>query len=267
MPTGATEIVHLAFTNHRIGLKKGTRASRAGEVSGDSGVPLGASPLFQSAAGAYGNDRRETTPAELEPWHDLSRLSELDRQRSLGLAYFAASLERAPQSDFYLARARELLEGVRDQGLREGLVAAALAQIAGRPPGPEAAELAAEALEDSELPVEARITMLYFLASFNLRNERPVQAIERLHDLMRLRRSSADWALLGSCEAARGDSRAAAAAFEKALAINPALLTVRTELARLYESSGETEKALLERRIARRLGQIAGRAASAKNGE
>src|SRR5262249_19628579 len=99
MPTSATEIVHLAFTNHWIGARP------------------------------HGNDKRETTRAELEPWHDLSRLTELDRQRSLGLAYFAGSLERGPQSNFYRARARELLEGVRDQGLREGLVAAALAQI------------------------------------------------------------------------------------------------------------------------------------------
>jgi hypothetical protein len=65
-----------------------------------------------------------------------------------------------------------------------------------------------------------------------------------------------DWALLASYEAARGDSRAAVAACEKAVEINPRLLTARTELARLYERAGNFEKALLQRRIGKRLQEI-----------
>jgi tetratricopeptide (TPR) repeat protein len=95
------------------------------------------------------------------------------------------------------------------------------------------------------------------LAADHHRAHRPAQAIELLRELTRLRRSSADWALIGSCEMARGDSQAALTALEKAVAINPGMSSVQWQLARLYESTGEVEKAVLQRRVARRVEAIA----------
>src|SRR5262249_46384637 len=152
---------------------------------------------------------RESPAAELEPWHDLSRLNDLELQRSLGLAYFDRSLEAGPHTEFCIDRGRRLLEGVRARGLQEGQVSAALAQILSQTRGADAAPIAAEALHDSELPAASRIRSLYILATDHYRNQRPVQAIELLQELIRLRRCSADWALLGFCELARADSRPA----------------------------------------------------------
>src|SRR5262249_30652307 len=132
-----------------------------------------------------------------------------------------------------------------------------LAQILSQTRGADAAPLAAEALHDSELPAAARIRSLYILAADHYRNQRPVQAIELLQELIRLRRCSADWALLGFCELARADSRAAVSAFETAVALNPRLLPVHRELVRLYEAAGDFGSANLQRSIGRRLQAIA----------
>jgi predicted CXXCH cytochrome family protein len=231
MPGVPTEIVHLAFTHHRIGVH---------------------------AEGEQPAARESSERLEIEPWHDLSRLSEIDRQRSEGLAWFARGLDYGPHTEFCLARAQDLLEDVRDQGLEEGVVAAALAAIASRTPGPQAPQLAALALGDLGLPATARIGVLYLLAADHYRNQRPDRAIELLQELTRLRRHSADWALLGFCELARRDSQAAIAAFEKSVAINPQQLSVHKELARLHEAAGAGEQATHSRRMAKRLQDIAG---------
>ena len=91
MPRGNTDIPHIAFTHHRIGL----HGAKSAPVLGGK-VP------------------------ELMAIGDISHLSELDRQRNLGLAY--AEVYRNPQYaqfvDIYRKKARENLESVYDAGLR-----------------------------------------------------------------------------------------------------------------------------------------------------
>jgi hypothetical protein len=229
MPGAPTEIVHLAFTHHRIGIHEGREP-----------------PVNENS-----------TTSELEPWHDLSRVADVDRRRLLGLAWFSRSLEHGANSQYCVDRASELLEDVRDQGLEDGLVAAALAAIAVRTPGRPAIEFASEALADAGLPATARIGVLYLLAVDHYQNQRLDRAVELLEELTRLRRSSADWALLGICEQARHDSQAATAAFEKAVAINPQQASLHEELARLYDAAGDVDKATFRRRIGKRIQEIA----------
>src|SRR5262249_37051692 len=70
MPTAPTEIVHFAFTHHRIGIHAKPTQAKPTKVDG---VP--------AAKG----------PAKLQPFMDLSRFSEIDRIRSVGLAYLEAA--------------------------------------------------------------------------------------------------------------------------------------------------------------------------------
>ena len=70
MPTSATEIPHLAFTHHRVGIHEPRKAT------GSPGA-------------------RPADLADLEPVLDLSRVGDIDRRRSLGLAY----LKVADQSE------------------------------------------------------------------------------------------------------------------------------------------------------------------------
>ena len=230
MPGAATEIVHLAFTHHRIGVHTDRPPA---------------------------NHNHEPRTFELEPWHDLSRLTEVEMQRSLGLAYFDRSRDSGAHSEFCLERARELLEGVRARGLQEGLISAALAQILLPTAAQQAVQYASEALEDGNLPAASRIEALFVLATDHYRNRRYARAIELLRESTRLRRCADDWALLGFCQLALDDSRAALAAFEKAAAINPRLPPVHRELGRLYQAAGELEKARGHREITARLREIA----------
>ena len=238
MPNAPTEIVHLAFTHHRIGVH-------------------GAEPSEPRAL--------KSEAIALEPWHDLSRLPEIDRDRSLGLAYFDSGFDPGPQSRAAFEKSFGILEGVRARGLRDGAVDAALAQIASQARFPNAPDFAAAALADEHLAPAPRIRALYILAADHYENRRPAQAAALLDELTRLRRCSADWALLGLCRLAGGDSAAATRALEQAVALNPKLLPLHRELVQLYEASGQADKATAQRRLGRRLQEI-GRAAGAATG-
>ena len=82
------------------------------------------------------------------------------------------------------------------------------------------------------------------------------QALAAATELIRLRRTAADWALLGYCEQSLGHADAALAAFEKSVEINPRLLPIHRELIRLYQDRGDSDKADRQRRIGERLRQL-----------
>ena len=229
MPAAPTEIVHLAFTHHRIGFHGRPRDGKAKEPPID---------------------------AKLEPVHDLSRWGEVDRVRSLGLAYFERALHRGAHSLICIVRAQELLEHVRSMGLREGQVDAALAHMVSRTNDPAAPVYAASALNDPELPVASRILALSVLAQDHYQKHELNLAVARLHELTGIRRASQDWLLLGNCEAARQDFVKAREAFETAVAINPKLVAAHVALARLYAREGDEEKARRQQELAARMEQI-----------
>src|SRR5262249_41430490 len=96
MPRGATDIPHLAFSHHRIGV----HASPASQA-----VPPSPPELRPG---------REA----LRPFHDLSRFGELDRERLLGIAYCYAGtrLEMSVATESYVRRADQLLTRVWQRG-------------------------------------------------------------------------------------------------------------------------------------------------------
>jgi hypothetical protein len=224
MPRGATDIQHVAFYHHRIGIHKKQE-------------PAPSAPQGNARAG------REA----LEPFHDLSRYGELDRKRLLGLAYSKAGLERGIES--YNLRANQLLTLVWNNGLRDGAVAAGLARVrywvAQRvgDPDPEVREFCETALQDPDLPGEDRCDLLFLLADGERRRGRLEEAAKYIRENIKLRRHSGDWTFLARCESALGRADESLKLLEHAATISPADARLRRQLVDLYEKQGNRERA------------------------
>jgi hypothetical protein len=239
MPKSPTDIPHIAFTHHRIGIYQA-----APEATADGG----------QIAMVDADETHEQGFSELSPLSDLSHLPEIDRDRCLGLAYLDISERRKGQAAaHYRRRATELLESVRSRGLRDAGVDAGLARLHLTSQPQRAVEMALAALNDEPLPTTERIHALSVLgiAGFNARQWQP--ASQALTQLVRWRRRPMDWLLLGLCQAAQGDETGAIQSLERAAEINPYQRDVREQLAALYERQGQAELAERQRQLTRLL--------------
>jgi hypothetical protein len=223
MPRSPTEIPHLAFSHHRIGVHD------------------------RPVAKGHGTD-------DLEPFLDLSRFAEVDRMRSLGLGYLeAANRERDfARSQRYHDRARELLLGVRGAGLKDGAVEASLARIhydrgGGGPCPPDVLAFAEAALNSPGLGVQDRCMALYFRAAGLAAERRHEQALPVIRELTRIRRHPADWLLVAECEQELGRTDAWIEALETAARINPREWQAHRILADYHQRRGDAAKAAYHR--------------------
>lgn len=194
MPTSDTEIPHLAFTHHRIGIHPpGTADDETGRGSG-----------------------------ELVALSDLSAFSDLDRQRMLGLAYMQAAED---EPDARKARAHELrafatLREVWKAGLRDVDLAATLALLAGRE-GHEAAEYVEYAINHPDAPPPlVRINALLATAAWRAQEGKLTEAISAMGEVVQLRRAASDWKLLGFLAGRAGSRDLARSAMQKAAEID-----------------------------------------------
>jgi tetratricopeptide (TPR) repeat protein len=224
MPTGDTDIPHLAFTHHRIGFHSDRK-------------PVAPLP-----------DVHE--PDLLQPVHDLSRLSELDRKRSLGVAYlqlFSAQLDPMTR-DLFHDRGARLLNEVSAEGLPDAILDSALSRLS-HGQQPALVVLAAQrALAHPDLPGPDRCDALYFIAEAYYQQQKYEDAIAVLNELNRLRRHVAYWVLLANCYQSLGHRTEEVRALEHAATIHPTLKDVRQRLAEYYELKGNHERAAYHRR-------------------
>jgi hypothetical protein len=220
MPSAPTEIPHLAFTHHRIGVHGG-RAAAPPEL-------------------AWG----PAAPAVLRSFLDLSRLSDLDRKRSLGLGYLEVANRKrdGAATGKYRTKALALLSGVRAAGLHDPAVDAALARLHFDLELGEAALYASGALAHPDLAGQDRCNALFLAADAHARQGRHREAITLLVELTRLRRHPVDWLLLADCRQALGDPTAVEA-LAQAVRINPRLWRVHERLADHYRRQGDAGKA------------------------
>jgi tetratricopeptide (TPR) repeat protein len=218
MPRGDTDIPHVAFTHHRIG--KHTSQSSAPD--------------------------RGSVP-ELVPAEDVSRFPPLERQRNLGIAFFRLSKSETPgtaqSAAIFSERAQKLLEGVYTAGLRDGMTVVALAECEWRSDPARAADYAREALTVPDLTPESRARALILLADYHLRENDYAAAIGLLQHLVRLRRFSDDWRMLGAAYLSDHQPEKAANALREALAIRPTRPDVHRALAEAYFQLGDQTKA------------------------
>jgi tetratricopeptide (TPR) repeat protein len=217
MPQAATDIPHLAFTHHRIGVhdrpSPGPAAVRGEEV--------------------------------LRPFFDLSRLSEPDRNRSLGMGWVevAAHAKSAADRDHYLEQALVLLTRARTAGLRDSSLEAVLAGVRFDLRLDDSRPYAERALADPALGGEKRCNALFLIADAELKQGHTREARDVLRQLTEYRRHPMDWMLLAGCAAELGDQDAATAALETAVRINPRLVSVHLQLAEHYRRRGDLQRA------------------------
>lgn len=215
MPRGDTDIPHVAFTHHRIG----KHAAKKDEA------PSKFSPLV---------------PIEQSPL-----LAVIDQRRNLGLAY--KSLFDNPTYERFSreaeAEARRLLEGVRDQGLKDPVVSAALAEIHWQGAPTRSRMLAAEALASPDLPPDARAKTLKLLANLDFDRKEYKEAIGHLEGATRIRRYADDWRLLGLCYMLDGRLPEALASARKGVDIRPTSFMNHGALYEVLKRSGDQRSA------------------------
>jgi hypothetical protein len=210
MPRGDTDIPHVAFTHHRIGIH---------------GPKPTAGP--------------ERLP-ELVPTGNASRLSLLDEKRNLGLAYLQAArqLDLAQFKGVFAERARILLEAVQEAGLREAETAGALADLYLPLDAARSQSYAQQVVQAKDASAEVRANALILLAACAMKNRDEPAALRALKELTPLRRSAEDWTLLGMCHRLQNEPGEAALALDHALSIRPDLPVVHLEMAKVQRRLG-----------------------------
>lgn len=215
MPRGDTDIPHIAFTHHRIGIHKNKPASQTKRVP------------------------------DLVPSSDVSRLPLVDQQRNLGLAYLQAARqpELSQYKGIFADRARTILEAVQGAGLREADTAGALADLYLQVDPARSQMYAQQVMQAENASPEVRAGALILLAACELKNHDARQALGHLKQVTALRRSSEDWALLGMAHRLQKEPSAAATALEHALSIRPDLPAIHLQLAEVYRQLGNDARA------------------------
>ncbi len=192
MPTSDTEIPHLAFTHHRIGIHSAVQT---------------AEPV-----------RRGTS--ELAALADLSAYQLVDRQRMLGLAYIQTAKEEpdAVRRNLFESRAFQQLSEAWQAGLRDVDVAATLGWQSGRL-GHDPTEFIQYSMSHPEVAGMARVNSLLVSAAWLGGRGEYAQAIAAVREVTTLRRVASDWKLLGILEQRAANPSAAQAALDTAAEI------------------------------------------------
>jgi predicted CXXCH cytochrome family protein len=212
MPRGATEMAHLAFTHHQIGVH-----------------PLPDRP-------APGDDD------QLVPLFDLAQLSEGDRQRSLGLAWQQRSTDPAedaaavPLRRKAAARAEDLLKTLPAEFV-DGAVEMALADLYFDQGELSRAQAQAQnALARSNLTTDERVKAHEMLAGMDFVRQRFSEAADHFVELTQLRRYAGDWFNLGICESRRGNIAEGIRALENARTLDPEQIETYEKLAVMHHA-------------------------------
>jgi hypothetical protein len=229
MPSGDTEVPHIAFTNHRIARRPAPRPA-----------DLGPGQALRPA------DASGRAP-ELVPTDDVSRLAPVDRRQNLGLAYHAASENpvyvRAGYAGTFRERARALLEAVAAEGLRDPETTTALAEVNLDRDRDTATAYARQALDAPDISALARTSALLVLIRSAMRAHDFDSASRRLKELVLLRRAWDDWYFLGECYLEQGQTSRALPALKQALAIRPDRYEIHIGLAEVYRRLGNMQLA------------------------
>jgi hypothetical protein len=216
MPRGDTDIPHIAFTHHRIGRHPARRAPETGALP------------------------------QLQPIEEPGMLSDLDKQRSMGLAYLylTGSADHPEWAEAYGSRARKLLEAVYNAKLRDAAVVTGLMQLCWNNREYErATALAEEALALRDVKPEEQASALNVLADAHMRKHDHAAAAALLERLVKLERRADEWRMLGDCYLELNLAPKALSAFQQALAIRPTRPDVHDGLARAYRRLGDAARA------------------------
>lgn len=216
MPQSPTDVPHVAFTHHRIGLHTGQPDESFDEFAA---VPF---------------------TAVL----DVGQLPEDHRQRNLGLAYLHRYVNFWQDSRlvWYHQQGDELLSGVYRRGLRDEAVTTALAVIAGEKGDlATTVQLAERALRSGQTSLGDGVTARNLLANAYFQQRRFQDCERVLNELILLRRDPRDWVLLGRCREQQNNVAGAISALEQILEIDPRMPETYEVLGELYGRQGAVD--------------------------
>jgi hypothetical protein len=228
MPSSATDIPHLAFTHHRVGIHDQPPSKEKASIESDN------------------------RPGVLTPFLDLSKLSDIDQNRSLGLGYLDLAIheDNTTKREQYQRQALTLLSEVHAAGLNDGVTDASLASLCFDLELDGALPFAQSALTFSDLGGMERSNALFLIADAHFRKGRYTDARDALLTASRLRRHSVQWLLKAECEKALGNPDGIEEALQMAVRINPRLVNIHQHLAEHFERKGNHERAAWHRRRA-----------------
>jgi hypothetical protein len=219
MPRSGTDIVHIAFTHHRIAVHPKT-----GSPPPSEGVEV---------------------PLTLVPLGDVSHLSKAVRQRNLGLAYLKLSAHEhrsAAVYRAYLMRAQEALQASRALGHEDPEQMAALGRMDYDQHEVRKAVLklrrALELARTQPLSADARARALEILSQEAMGRRDFKEALALGLELVALRRQGPDWLHLAMVYEGLGDRKHAVAAARKALEIWPNDSTLEFQAGDLLGAAG-----------------------------
>jgi tetratricopeptide (TPR) repeat protein len=215
MPDSATEVPHVAFTHHHIGIH-----------------PLGIQP-----------GEADSEPIPL-PLSDLSQLSDADQKRAEALAWYRLLLRvrlapQSPSAQSAGARVDKLLRQVPHEAVDVHVELARAELRLNRGDTVGAAEAAERALEFENRGTDEQARALVVLGSIEFGQDRFEEARDRFAKLVQLGRNARDWFYLGLCENNCGRERAAIRALEKSLEIDPSSSGTYEALAAIRHVRGE----------------------------
>lgn len=229
MPQSTTDIPHFAFTHHRVGLNHKTEFQKT-ELTG-----------------------RE----RIVPVNDISKLSELERLRCLGLAYLElGDLNPGRGAEGFYQQAYSILYRVRNEGIRDGELLSALARIGWERKFSETLSLAKQAVAADNGLAKARANVLYVLGDIQLGQGDAAAAEKTFERLVKLRRKESDWLMLALCRQKNGDKPGAIRALLTAAAITPDDSGIQRALADAYRAAGDQKAALKHEALADRLDRL-----------
>ena len=228
MPRVDTEIPHFAFTHHRIGLEH----------------------LMEYSP-------KQLADVNLKPVGDVSRMSQLDRDRCLGLAYLESSDLSGNRTDgSHREKAFRLLTRVYDAGIRDAEVTSSLARSLWEQSADGSIRLARETLSKKEISAGARVNLLIVLGDTLLQAQNNRNAESMFQQLTELRMNDIDWQTLGECRALNNNPEGAILAFKKALAIRSDRPELHALLAETYARIGRPDLAMKHRQQAQKLARL-----------
>ncbi len=197
MPSSPTEIPHVAFTHHRIGIHR---------ESDSKTTP-----------------RRSTKQPELIAMLDESVLSEGDVHRCRGLGWLnvALSKENLDHTNALQSAQNELTQAW-EIGTRDAAVASGLATIAIQIGWTEKAiEWSRQTLELDESPSNERVSALEILSEAQFNQGKYSESLQGFQELTKVRRNARHWFYLGLNEQNLGESQEAIKSLKISIEINP----------------------------------------------
>ncbi len=228
MPKGPTDIPHLSFSHHYVGIH-----------------PNDAPKVKYNASDQLIADG------------DISHWPKLEQLRLLGAAndIFAGKLKTGLNDesrgdpayralgDVFQNRARLLLEKVRDQGLKDPEVEVFFSRLSWRKDPALCIAHSQSALESKHLRPELRRTALYNLASTRFDLGQYDQAMPSLQTLVTLEPNEIPLMLLGICYQKQGNLPEAVRLFSQAILAEPTRADLHTYLASVYRQMGKHDEA------------------------